>query len=81
MPGSGHQCSDLSLLGHAVRQLREQRTMSTSELAQATGTSQKRIDALEGGRLDPSYALLLALAEALQTQPSTLVTLAEQLRE
>ncbi len=61
--------------------MREQQAMSTSELANATGTSSKRIDALEAGRLDLSYALLLALAEALRTQPSTLVALAEQLRE
>lgn len=72
---------DLALLGQAVRQLREQQTMSADELADATGTSRLRIDAIEAGQLDPGYALLLALAEGLRTQPSVLVALAEQLRE
>jgi DNA-binding XRE family transcriptional regulator len=70
LPDSGHQCADLVLLGRAVRQMREQRYMSPDELADTTGTSRQRIDAIETGRLDPSYALLLALTEGLRTQPA-----------
>ncbi len=55
--------------------------MSADELAGATGTSRQHIDALETGHLDPTYELLLALAEGLRVQPSALVTLAEQLKE
>jgi transcriptional regulator with XRE-family HTH domain len=55
--------------------------MSADELAEATGTTRQRIDAVENGRLDPTYALLLALADGLRTQPSALVELAEQLSE
>jgi transcriptional regulator with XRE-family HTH domain len=78
---SGHRDADLTLLGRAVRRMREQRGMSVEELAGATGTHRKRVEALETGRLNPSYELLLALAEGLGVQPSALVTLAEQLKE
>jgi transcriptional regulator with XRE-family HTH domain len=81
LPDGGHQSADLVLLGQAVRQMREQRDMSPDELADAIGTSRQRIDAIETGRLDPSYALLLALADGLRTRPSILVGLAAQLRD
>ena len=81
MPESGHRDADLLLLGRAVRRMREQRDMSAGELADAIDIRRQRIDALETGRLDPTYELLLAVAEGLGTQPSALVTLAEQLRE
>lgn len=54
--------------------------MGTDELARATGLSRQRIDALETGQLDPTYELLLALAEGLGVQPSALVLLSEQLK-
>jgi transcriptional regulator with XRE-family HTH domain len=60
--------------------MREQQGMSADELAGATGMGHERLDALEAGHLDPTYELLLALAEALGIQPSALVTLAEQLK-
>lgn len=43
--------------------------------------TRQRIAMLEAGRLDPTYELLLALADALQTQPSAIVALAEQIKE
>jgi transcriptional regulator with XRE-family HTH domain len=55
--------------------------MSADELAGATGMSRQRIDALETGHLDPTYEQLLAIADGLGTQPSVLVTVAEQLKE
>lgn len=55
--------------------------MSTDELADAIDIRRESIEALEAGRLDPSYELLLAVAEGLGTQPSRLVTLAEQLKQ
>jgi transcriptional regulator with XRE-family HTH domain len=60
--------------------MREQRRMSADELASATSIGRERVDALETGRLDPTYELLLALAEGLDIQPSALVILAEQLK-
>ncbi len=81
LPGSGHKDADLAILGRAVRQMREQRGMSADELADVTGMTRQRIDALETGRFDPTYELLLALAKGLGIQPSALVAVAEQLEE
>lgn len=81
LPESRHIAADLLVLGQAVRLMREQRGTSAEELADATGMSRHRIDALETGRLDPTYEQLLELAEGLGTQPSALVTLAEKLKE
>jgi transcriptional regulator with XRE-family HTH domain len=81
VPDSKHRDADLLVLGQAVRRMREQRGMSADELAGAIGMSPQRIDALETGRLDPTYELLLALAEGLGIQPSALMTFAEQLKE
>ena len=81
LPDRGKQDVDLAILGRAVRRMREQRGMSADELAGAADMTRQRIDGLEAGHLDPTYELLLALAEALGIQPSTLVALAEQLKE
>jgi transcriptional regulator with XRE-family HTH domain len=75
-----HEAPELSVLGRAVRLTREQRNLSTDELALALAIPRENIDALESGRLDPTYELLVAIAERLGTQPSALVLLAEQLR-
>lgn len=81
MPESRHRDADLLVLGRAVRRMREQQSMSADELADAIEIRRQRIDALETGHLDPTYELLLAVAEGLGVQPSALVTLAEQLGE
>ncbi len=75
-----HQ-QDLIVLGRAIQQVRTQQGVSTGELAIATGIERRRIDALEGGQLDPSYELLLALAEGLDVRPSRFVIHAEELGE
>lgn len=81
MPESEHKDADLLALGLAVRRMREQRGMSADELANATGMHRQCIGALENGRIDLAYELLLTLADGLGIQLSTLVTLAEQLKE
>jgi transcriptional regulator with XRE-family HTH domain len=70
----------LPILGRAIRLLREQRAVSTDELARASAIPREDIEALENGQLDPTYELLATIAEALGTQPSTPVVLAEQLK-
>jgi DNA-binding XRE family transcriptional regulator len=75
-----HEASGLSLLGRAIRLTREQQGVSIDELARTVAIPRESIEALEGGRLDPTYELLVAIAERLRTQPSALVVLAEQLR-
>jgi transcriptional regulator with XRE-family HTH domain len=70
---------NLLVLGRAVQLIREQRGMSADELAEASGVLREHLDALEAGQLDPTYELLLEIADGLGTQPSALVILAEQL--
>jgi transcriptional regulator with XRE-family HTH domain len=81
LPESRHNDADLRGLARAVRRMREQLGMSAEELADATDMSRQRIDALEDGRLDPTYEQLLALAEGLDTQVSVLVALAARLKK
>jgi transcriptional regulator with XRE-family HTH domain len=70
---------ELVLLGRAIRQLREQRGVSASELAAASGFERQQISAVEAGRLDPTYDLLIALADGLGVALSALVRRAEEL--
>lgn len=81
MPEEGHRDADLLLLGQAIRRMRNERGMSAQELAGAARVSERQLELLESGRLDPTYERLLVLAEALGVQPSALVGLAERLRE
>lgn len=80
MPENPSEAPELSLLGRAVRLMREQRGLGTDELARAVAIPRENIEALESGRLDPTYELLAAIAEQLGTQPSALVMLAERLK-
>jgi transcriptional regulator with XRE-family HTH domain len=43
--------------------------MSADELADASGVIRERIGALEAGQLDPTYELLLEIADGLGTEP------------
>jgi transcriptional regulator with XRE-family HTH domain len=70
---------DLVILGQAVRWMRDQQGLSTSQLAAAANVEAQRIAALEAGRLDPTYELLLALAQGLGVQPSALIACAEDI--
>ncbi|HSZ05536.1 MAG TPA: helix-turn-helix transcriptional regulator [Solirubrobacteraceae bacterium] len=79
MPKRTQKPDDLALLGKAIRQLRDERRLSQGELAVATGVGERRIQALEAGRLDPDYMLLLALAKALGVRAGALVIRAEEL--
>jgi transcriptional regulator with XRE-family HTH domain len=69
---------ELTLLGTAVRQLREERRLSRSELAAAAHVTERRVRALEEGRLDPDYVLLVRLARALGVRAGALVRRAER---
>jgi transcriptional regulator with XRE-family HTH domain len=79
VPDSGHRDADLPVLGQAVRRIRKQRGISIDEMAGATGLSRRRIEALEAGRLNPTYGLLLMVANGLGVQPSDLIAVAEQI--
>jgi transcriptional regulator with XRE-family HTH domain len=69
----------LLALGRALRQIRGERGMDVAQLAAAAGVDLRRIAALEAGRLNPAYELLLALAEVLGVPASELVVRAEAL--
>jgi len=70
---------DLARLGKALRALREERALTVSALAAASAVSEATISALEAGRLDPDFQLLLDIAAAIGVRPSELVSRAEQL--
>jgi transcriptional regulator with XRE-family HTH domain len=69
----------LIALGQAVRQLREERQLSPSEFAEAASIAQASLEALEAGRFDPPFDVLLALAGALGVELADLVFYVEGL--
>jgi transcriptional regulator with XRE-family HTH domain len=69
----------LHLLGQAIQSVREAKGLSIEALAAAAEVTSKQLEALEAGRLDPDYELLLGLAECLDTRPSAFVIKAEEL--
>jgi transcriptional regulator with XRE-family HTH domain len=73
------EAEELARLGQAIRELREQRGLSQSELEATVGVGGRRIQALEDGRLDPDYVLLVRLAKALGVRPGALLLRAEAL--
>jgi transcriptional regulator with XRE-family HTH domain len=70
---------DLRILGRAVAEIREQGAMSAERLASAAGVELAQLHALEDGRVDPTYELLLVLAETLGVRASAFVLRAEAL--
>jgi transcriptional regulator with XRE-family HTH domain len=81
LPKREHRDAGLLTLGRAIRQMREQMGMSADELSDATGMTPRRLAALETGRLDPTYDLLLVVVEGLGVRLSALMALAEQLEQ
>lgn len=76
---AGQVARDLLVLGEAVRGVREQQGISVAALAVSTGVDEERIVALEDGRLDPDYELLITLAEGIGVRVSAFVLRAEDL--
>jgi transcriptional regulator with XRE-family HTH domain len=76
---------ELAAFGQAVRELREQRGMSLDALARASRLprgrkmSSRRIGRIEAGEVDPRYDEMIALADALDVTPGTIIAYAEQL--
>ncbi|HEY3865339.1 MAG TPA: helix-turn-helix domain-containing protein [Solirubrobacteraceae bacterium] len=67
------------LLGAAFCEVREQRGIGVGELAGVTGVARARIEALEEGRLDADYELLLTLAQGIGVRVSTFFLRADEL--
>lgn len=61
-------------LGQRLRTLRQQRSLTSQEVADAVGTTQSHLCAIETGRTaSPRYQLLKALAEFFEMSISELV--------
>jgi transcriptional regulator with XRE-family HTH domain len=69
----------LLALGRAISEIRADRGADVAQLAIAAGVDRRRIAALEAGRLDPAYELLLALGDGLGVPVSAFVLRAEEL--
>jgi len=69
----------LLALGHAVHYERERRGISVVALAAEVGVKATRIEALEAGRLDADYELLVKLTDALAIGLGDLVRRAQPL--
>jgi transcriptional regulator with XRE-family HTH domain len=69
---------ELAALGRAIRRERERKGMAPVQLAEAAGVSRRRLAALEAGRLDPRYDVMLAVADGLDIDLGALVTRAEE---
>ncbi len=65
-------------LGRAVRQLREQRQLTQDQLAEATGLQATYLSDIERGVRNPSWSVVVSIADGLGTTPAELVTLAER---
>jgi transcriptional regulator with XRE-family HTH domain len=74
---SGEHERELSALGQAIRLTRVERSMSPAQLAAAASIYRRRLDAIEEGRFDPAYDVLIALAAGLGVELAALVTRAE----
>jgi transcriptional regulator with XRE-family HTH domain len=71
--------ANLISLGRAVRSLREQQGLSAPDLAAAVDLPPAQIAALEAGRLDPEFELLLTLADSMEVRLSAFFVRAEEL--
>lgn len=77
MPPQQHP--DLLLFGKAIQAVREQRGFAAGDLAAAAGVDLARLSAVEEGRLDPDFELLVTLATGLGIGPSVFFLQAEEL--
>jgi transcriptional regulator with XRE-family HTH domain len=66
-------------LGQAIREVREQQGQSVSELAAASGRSERTITRVEAGERETDYKMLLALADGLGVRASVFIGRMESL--
>jgi hypothetical protein len=70
---------ELGAFGRAVRQLRNQQSMSPGELASAARLDRRCVEGIEAGRLNVGYHVFRALADGLCVPSSVLLSRAEEL--
>ena len=66
--------------GLAIRQQREKQRLSQEELAERAGLHVTYLSGVETGKRNPTWTVIVALAEALDVPTSRLVKQAERLR-
>jgi len=64
---------ELKRLGAIIRNAREQRSLSQTELANSIGKDQPSINRLEKGNINPSYLYLLEVCKGLNLELSVLL--------
>jgi transcriptional regulator with XRE-family HTH domain len=65
--------AELIRFGETFRQVREREDISVADLAARTGIDTEQIDALEAGRLDPAFDVMIALADGIGVRLSALI--------
>lgn len=73
MEGTSPLAAVLAEVGPRLRRVRDQRGVTLTELAEATGISKSTLSRLESGQRKPSLELLLPIAEAHQVPLDELV--------
>jgi DNA-binding XRE family transcriptional regulator len=69
---------ELVSLGRAVRRVREEKGLDVRELADAIPhVTQRRLEAIEAGRSNPPFSILVAIGEGLGVRPQVLYQRAE----
>jgi len=84
MPGGEAVCArhlaeqaDARMLGQAVRLLRGRRGLTQQQLAMRGALKPQQISALEQGRSNPTFRILLAVSDGLGVKASQLLAEAE----
>lgn len=75
------RANPLTTLGRAIRELCAERSMTLDDLAAAAGIGRERLDAIVAGRFNLPFDTILALADGLDIEPSTLMNRVESLRD
>lgn len=72
--------ADSTALGRALRQLRRREGLTQEALARRAGSHRNYVGAVEQGQQNPTFAVLLRLADALGVTPSELMRVFEERR-
>ena len=65
--------AELIRFGQTIRQVRKREGISVAELAARTGIDAQQINALEAGRFDPPFDVMIALADGIGVRLSALI--------
>ena len=65
--------AELIHFGQKIRQVREREGISVAQLAVRTDIDAQKINALEAGRFDPPFDVMIAVADGIGVRLSTLI--------